>query len=247
MTLPTPPLTLDQVRHLRAPERLVFPEEALVPETQLHRELCMLLYQLLRDYLEGSATVGSDQFVYWVADDPTQCLAPDACVRREPSRGLLRSWKTWERGAPEVAVEIVSDSDSPESAWSQKLARYKALGVVELVRFDPEAPGGRLRIWDRAEGDLVEREIDGEIAPSTVLPLTWIVAPADEVPTALRFTAGDAAAPLVPTRAEALRAEAEAHRAEAEALRAEAEAETKARRAAEARVRELEAELKRRG
>jgi Uma2 family endonuclease len=200
----------------------VFPEEALVPETQLHLELRTLLYQLLRDYLGESATVSSEQFVYWMADDPVQCLAPDACVRRGGSRALLRSWKTWERGAPEVAVEIVSDSDSPESAWSEKLARYKQLGVVELVRFDPEAAqGNRLRVWDRAEGDLVERDLEAEVAPSTVLPLTWIVAPADEIPAALRFTAGNVAAPLVPTRAEA-------------------------RRDAEARIAALEAELKRR-
>lgn len=230
MTLPSPPLLPNQVRHLRAPQRLVFPEEALVPETQLHLELRTLLYQLLRDYLGARATVSSDQFVYWVADDPTQSLAPDACVRRGAPSDLLRSWKTWERGAPEVAVEIVSDSDAPESAWLHKLALYKKLGVLELVRFDPEAaPDGRLRVWDRAEDDLVERALEGEIAPSTVLPLTWIVAPADEIPSALRFTSGDAQAPLVPSRAEARRSESEA------------------RRAAEARIAELEAELKRRG
>jgi hypothetical protein len=163
----------------------------------------------------------------------------------------VRSWKTWERGAPEVAVEIVSDSDAPAPTWANKLARYKKLGVVELVRFDPAAAeGSRMRVWDRAEGDLVEREVEADVAPSTVLPLTWLVAPSEELPAALRFTSGGPSAPLVPGRTEARRAEAAARLAEAEARRAEAEArraEAEARRAAEQRVAELEAELKRRG
>lgn len=115
MTFPSPPLPRNQIRHLQAPQRLVFPEEALVLETQLHLELWTLLYQLLRDYLGDAATVSSDQFVYWAADDPTQAPAPDACVRRGGAAELLRSWKTWERGAPEVTVEIVS---SPLAAAS---------------------------------------------------------------------------------------------------------------------------------
>jgi hypothetical protein len=110
------------------------------------------------------------------------------------------------------------------------------MGVIELLRYDPAAPeGARLCVWDRLDGDLVEREVDEESTPSMVLPVVWTVAPADELSAALRIrTSSDGG--LVPTRAEAQRAEAEARRAEAEA-----------RRAAEARVAELEAELKRRG
>lgn len=55
----------------------------------------------------------------------------------------------WERGAPELAVELVSDSDASESAWAAKLQRYRRLGVRELVRFDCEASESGLRVWDR--------------------------------------------------------------------------------------------------
>jgi Uma2 family endonuclease len=215
----------------------VFPDEALVPETQLHLELRTILYQLLRDFLGDSVTVACDQFVYWVADDPSEVLAPDACVRRAPADGLLKSWKTWERGAPEVAVEIVSESDSSEAAWRDKLGRYRRVGVSELVRFDASAsPPGRLRVWDRLDGDLVEREVEGEAALSTVLPCAWVVAPADDLPVALRLRSAGADAALVATRAEARRQEAEARRQE----RAEAGARVAALEAELARLRGAE-------
>jgi Uma2 family endonuclease len=243
-----PLLDLSRARHLQAPVRRVFPESALVPETQLHLELRTILYQLLKDFLGDAATVSCDQFVYWAADDPAEVLAPDAAVRRTPAGGLLRSWKTWERGAPEVAVEIVSDSDAGIPAWQEKLRRYDRMGVLELVRFDPQTTGAeRLRIWDRVDGDLVERLVEGNAAPSSVLPCAWEVAGADDLPVALRLRDG-LSGELIPTRAEARLREVEARRQEAEARRQEAEArrrEAEARHAAEARVLELEAELER--
>ncbi len=204
-----------------------------MPETQLHLELRTLLYQLLSDYLGLEVTVGSSQFVYFDAEDPKQCVAPDAYVRQDPRGDPIRSWKTWERGAPEVAVEIISESDAAAWMWADKLARYRKLGVLELLRFEPEAPSGpKLRIWDRVQGSLVEREISGDVAPSLVLPLEWRVGYAEGHLHALRIA--DAGI-LIPTRSEARKAEAEARKAEAEA-----------RKAAEARIQELEAELRRR-
>lgn len=82
-------------------------------------------------------------------------------VQLKPGAGKSRSGKTWERGAPDVAVEIVSPSHAPSLAGSEKLERYQSLGVRELVRFDPEARPGEpaLRIWDRVEDRLLERDL----------------------------------------------------------------------------------------
>jgi Uma2 family endonuclease len=137
-----------------------------VPESQLQFELRVLLYHLLRDHL-GLATVGSGQFIYYHAGDPGRCVAPDVYVRLTPRIELIRSWKTWERGAPDIAVEIVSDSDAPQLAWTEKLRRYQSLGVRELIRFDPAAnPEERpLRVWDRMQDSLLERELDGHANP----------------------------------------------------------------------------------
>lgn len=220
----------DRPRYLGQRVPLLFSEEAEVPETQVHFELRVLLYQLLCDHLGLDAIVGSDQFVYYEAGDPARCLAPDVYVQLKPPAGKIRSWKTWERGAPEVAVEIVSPSDAPALPWSDMLARYQSMGVSELVRFDPEARSGQpvLRIWDRVDGQLLERDLAKGSFPSSVMNLRWIVAGADDHASALRITQSIDSNALVLTRGEARQAEAEA------------------RQAAERRVLELEAELRRR-
>ena len=165
----------------------------------------------------------------------------------------------------EIAVEIISDDDRAPEVWSAKLQRYRQMGVAELVRFDPESVSdAKLRVWNRVDGALVEREVHGSGAPSLIQDMDWVLAPADGFELALRIATGEESRQLVLTRAEARQAEAEARaearqaeaearQAEAEARQAEAEArqaeanarqaEAEARRIAEARVRELEAEL----
>lgn len=208
-------------RYLEPVVPVVFPEEADVPETQLHLDLRTLLYQLLSDYLGAYFTVGSDQFVYFDASDPGQSLAPDVLVRATPRGAPIRSWKTWERGAPDVAVEIASENDSGDVEWQRKLSRYRRVGVRELIRFDPEAaPGQRLGVWDRIDGALTQREVLGDAAPSSVLDVHWVTAAADGHEIALRIASPEPAQ-LIPTRLEA-------------------------REVAERRIVELEAELRRR-
>ncbi len=246
MAAHSPASSPERPRYIEQLAPVVFPESAKVPESQLHLDLRTLLYHLLQDALGEAFTVGSDQFVYFDASDPSACLAPDVYVGLSPRQGFIRSWKVWERGAPAVAVEIVSDSDAPELPWQEKLARYRRLGVQELIRFDPITEGKRLRVWDRVEGALTEREVSGDRARSLVLKLEWVVAPAEALPQALRV-AHDGE--LVSTRREAQQAEASARQAQALAL----QAETQARQAAEAReqaavarIKKLEAELQRR-
>jgi len=226
------PLTAEErPRYLVAVEPLLFPESAEMPESELHLELRTLLYQLLKDYLGLGATVGSDQFVYYDASDPKKVLAPDVYVQLKPPTSKIKSWKVWERGAPDVAIEILSDSDASAADWAEKVRRYAALGVTELVCFSPESPLA-LRIWDRVDGVLRERVVGAQSAPSLVLELTWLVAPAEGNVSTLRIST-PAGAPVL-SRIEAREAESRAR-----------EAESRAREAAEARVRELEALLKR--
>jgi Uma2 family endonuclease len=217
----------------RAPEPVHFPEEGLVPESKRHLKLRTLLFQLLERRLAAIARIGSDQFVYWNASNPKRCLAPDVFLRRGGPDETFGSWKTWERGAPELAVEIASES---EEDWDETLARYQELGVLELVRFEESAPvGARLRVWDRVQGDLVERALEVDAAESNVLGAFFVVAPADDLPVSLRVAATADGGGLWATAEEDRRAE--------EGARREAE---RARDEAARRVTELEAELARR-
>lgn len=231
-------------RYHRAPRELHFPVEAEVPESKRHLDLRTALYTIIRSAFGESASIGSDQFVYWDASDPSKCLAPDLFVRRGEPDMSFGSWKTWERGAPELAVEIISDSDAPERVWEEKLERYHAAGIEEIVRFDPEeAEGERLRIWDRVDGDLVERVLEGDLSPCWTLGGAFLVQEDEKLGPMLRLSRDARGEQLWPTPEESHRAEARAREAEARAR----EAETRAREAAEARVRELEEELRRRG
>jgi Uma2 family endonuclease len=199
-----------------AEQRVHFPVEAEVPESKRHLQLRTLLFQFLELAFANEAAIGCDQFVYWDATDPRVCLAPDAFVRFGQPDDLFQTWKVWERGAPDVAVEIISSSDNSESDWREKLAKYRSLGVSELVRFDPEA-SEPLRVWDLVAGDLLERALATR-AVSRYLRGFWVTAEQPGVGLALRLSRDEDGTLLYLTPAES----------------------------AEQRVRELEAELRRR-
>jgi Uma2 family endonuclease len=181
-----------------------------MPESKLHLKIRTLLFSILETFREH-VTIGSDQFIYWNAADPSRCVAPDAFVRLGAPDTIFTSWKTWERGAPELAIEIVSDSDAPEGSFDEKVHRYHELGVQELIRFDPNAPEGeRLRAWSRVEGDLVERVVENDRTPCVPLNLMWVVVPAADCPAALRLAQDEEGRELVLTEAEFEKARADA-------------------------------------
>ena len=220
-----PPVrSLPELRYVRAPEPLEFPEAALMPESKTRLVLRTFLFRLLRFALGPAHRVGSEQFLYWNAADATLSLAPDAMVRLNVPDARFKTWKTWEEGGvPDLAIEVVSDSARSDATWSSKLADYRAIGVKELVRFDPAAPEGkRVQVWDRVREDLVERVIGEDRTPCLTLGLNWVVCPVEEEPVGLRLI--DDAGRL---------------------LEVPEEAEARGRLAAEARVRELEEQLRR--
>jgi Uma2 family endonuclease len=210
----------------------------------------MLLKLFLRTLCGDEHAVSADMFVYWIAnaDDDTARRAPDAAVKLDLPAATLRghgSWKTWELGVPELTVEVLSLSDTREK-WTlaEKRDAYAAMGVLEFVCFDvdaPQSPTGsepaRLRVWDRIDGDFVERVVENDRTPCVTLSVAlgadieWTVAPAGPYPVALRLVRDGV---LVPSPEEATAA------ANARADSAEAEAA-----AAKARIRELEALLSR--
>jgi Uma2 family endonuclease len=221
-----------ELKYLRAPNAIHFPEEGEMPEGYTHLVLRTFLFRLLRFALGPEHSVGSDQFVYWDGSDPRRVLSPDVFVRLGVAQTSFGSWKTWEQGGvPQLAVEIVSPNEGDGVAWETKLTRYQELGVQELVRFDPEgAEGRRLRVWDRIQESLAERQVAGDRAPCVLLGLHWTVCPVEGQPVGLRLV-DDAGLLLEAPEEKEARGRAEEARGRAEA---------------EARVRELEAELARR-
>lgn len=239
------------LRHVRPVRPLAFPcsepWEEHVGQSKRHLGMCTLLASLLRRAIGEGDSYGADQFVYWNGRDDRRCLAPDGFVKLGVKDELFDSWKTWERGVPELAIEVLSPSDSPERwTYEEKLERYHELGVRELVVFHVESPVGmRLRAYDRIDDDLVERVVEGERTPCLTLgeSYAWVVAPAGELGETLRLEEDGVLVATDVEDAESERARAEAERSRAESERARAETERARADAAEARLRELEARL----
>ncbi|MEO7331232.1 MAG: Uma2 family endonuclease [Minicystis sp.] len=212
-----------------------------MPETNRHLELRTALYLILKRELASVATLGSEQFVYWDPTSAKKNLAPDAFVRLGVPHQTFRTWKTWERGAPELGVEIVSDSDEGEPDWNEKLERYRSAGIREVVRFHPEDRERPIRIWDAVDGDLVERApSDPALLVCETLGLWWVVVEDRLLGAMLRLSRDREGANLLPTPDEG---EAKAREGEAKAREGETQAregETQAREAATELQRENE-------
>jgi len=184
-----------------------------MPEGTRHSRLCEIMYQLLRVVVGPASTVGADQFVYFVAGEPKRKCAPDAFVKLGVPQAEFLSWKTWEDGTPELCVEILSASDTKEKlTLKQKLTRFHAMGTSEVLVYDVDAsPGSRLRAWDRIDGELRSRAIDGDVTRCKTLGLWFVIAPcADEgQEAALRLSHDPEGHSLIGTSAEKERAEKE--------------------------------------
>lgn len=243
-TSPSRPRYLPRHRYVREPEPIEFPEsepwEEHVSETKRHLENRTALYLVLRDAFAATASIGCDQFVYWDPEDPRRCLSPDAFVKLGIPDSPFPIWKTWERGAPDLGVEIISKSDHRDDDWDDKLQRYRAAGIQEVVRYDATDVERPIRIWDNVGGDLVERAADDrDLLHCQTLDLWWCAVVDERGYRMLRLARDREGHDLLPTpdeaRMEAERARRKAERAQREEEKARLEAE-KARLDAERKL-----------
>src|SRR5262249_41078506 len=123
----------NQRRYLRAPVPLHFPVEEEMPETRRHLFLRTTLFEVVQAAFGARATVGSEQLVFWDPTNPDRRCAPDLFVRLGVPDGWFDSWKTWERGAPHLVVEIVGKSDAADAPWDVKMDRFRRIGIREVV------------------------------------------------------------------------------------------------------------------
>ena len=146
-----------------------------------HLHLCRALYDMIRAVCVPEHTVGADQFVYFDAANPKRCLAPDGFVTLDVPDHDFESYLVWEEGTPDLAFEVLSPSDSPERwTFEEKLRRYHALGVRELVVFHVDAdPGERLRAWDRIDNELAARDAERKRAEERIAELEKLFAARD--------------------------------------------------------------------
>ena len=202
--------------------------------------------------------IGSDQFFAWREDEPLVRVSPDVyLIDDPPPRPLPSMWQTWLAGhrPPRFALEIVS-GERWRKDYQDNPPKYAQLGSLELVVFDPEVATSQVRNSERVPLQVFRRDADGAFirvhrgdGPARSDELNaWLVIEREGAAATLRVARDAAGVSLVPDQDEVL-AEAERGRAEAERGRMEAERtgeqERQARIAAEQKLAEIDAELRR--
>jgi len=249
----------------RGPDPTIYPVEEKVGEDILQRWIMELLRPLVDRWFRTrgiEAFVGADQFVYYRPHSPIERVSPDIFVLpgvRPDAR--VPSWKTWERGiVPSFALEIASKDW--EKDYVEAPERYAAVGVSELIVFDPDPAGHpegiAWQVFRRVRNRPLTRiEVSqGDRVRSKVLGC-FLRAVGEHESLRVRLGTGPRGDDLFPTGEESERAAKEAERAAKEVERAAKEDERAAREAERAakdaaiavrdaalkRVAELEAKL----
>jgi Uma2 family endonuclease len=221
----------------RAPRPIFYSERDGKPmgETEIHvLELIRVLEVLRARYADQpNVYVFGNMMFYYEEGNSRASVSPDVCVVfGVPKLPLRRVYKLWDEAPPAAVFEITSRSTRQEDLV-KKRALYERIGVEEYYLYDPLAeylnpPFQGYRLED-GQYRAIESGPDGTfISVSLSLHLRLMDG---------RLELFDAAT------GERLLSPSE--RAQAESERAQVEAE--ARRAAEARVAELEALLRERG
>ncbi len=259
----TPTMQPQAVVSLRYPVRpdlqaWVLPE-GKVPEATAHQMAVYRIYGLLLAWSqrigpERSARIAADLAIRWLEQHPRTGADPDVCVLEPAPADFddLKSLRLWEPGRvpPRLAIEVVSSS-LPHKDYGSIQERYAAMGVGELVVFDPLLHGPRslggpvpLQLWRRDATQAFERvQFGSDPVHSEVLD-AWFIADGRD----LQISSDRRGTQRWLTAEERLgTAQADAERAQADAERAQADAEREhqARLSLEQRVRELESKLAR--
>ena len=263
------PLAVVSVRYPVRPklEAWVLPE-GKVPEATAHQMAVYRIYGLLlawsqRIAPERSVRIAADLAVRWMREHPRTGADPDVCVLEPapPDFDDLRSLRLWEPGrvAPRLAIEVVSAS-LPHKDYGSIQERYAALGVEELIVFDPllhgpKALGGPvpLQLWKRDATHAFDRLSFGAEPVHSEVVDAWFVAEGRDLNISTdrrgsqrwltdqeQLVGAQAAFEKARLAREQAQAQAEQARAQAERAMAEAEAERQARLDLERRLRELE-------
>jgi hypothetical protein len=172
-----PPLAVVSVRYPVRPklEAWVLPE-GKVPEATAHQMAVYRIYGLLLAWAARirparSVRIAADLAVRWLQAHPRTGADPDVCVIEPgpPDFDDLRSLRLWEPGrvVPRLAIEVVSAS-LPHKDYGSIQERYAALGVEELIVFDPLLHGPKslggpvpLQLWKRDATHAFERRSFG--------------------------------------------------------------------------------------
>ena len=125
---------------VKVPPEIEYPESDGKPmgETELHRDWTIRILDILRQRYRGQAVyVASDLLLYYEEGSPTKFIVPDCFVVLNCATHRRRTFQTWKEGRfPDVVIEVTSRSTSRTDMVDKPII-YEVMGVQEYFLFDP--------------------------------------------------------------------------------------------------------------
>jgi len=114
-------------------------------ETQRHKMQMDLLIEVLYPWLEqrDNGYVGGNMFVYYSSQQlkNQDFRGPDFFAVLDVPKGERKSWVVWDEGkAPDVIIELLSESTAQQDKTIKKLIYQNQLRIPEYFWYDPFAP-----------------------------------------------------------------------------------------------------------
>ncbi|MGJ3247368.1 MAG: Uma2 family endonuclease [Elainellaceae cyanobacterium] len=120
-------------------------DDGEVMETQRHQYQMDLLIEGLQSWLDAreDGYVGGNMFVYYSVTQAKnrEFKSPDFFVALGVPKGERKSWVCWEEEkAPDVVIELLSDSTAAADKGQKKLIYERRMHVPEYFWYDPFNP-----------------------------------------------------------------------------------------------------------
>jgi Uma2 family endonuclease len=114
-------------------------------ETQRHKMQMDLLIEVLYPWLKqrDNGYVGGNMFVYYSSHQlkNQDFRGPDFFAVLDVPKGERKSWVVWDEGkAPDVIIELLSESTAQQDKTIKKLIYQNQLRVPEYFWYDPFSP-----------------------------------------------------------------------------------------------------------
>jgi Uma2 family endonuclease len=120
---------------------IYYPESDGKPmgETDVHIDALIYLREALRDYFrdDPQVYVAGNMLLYYEEGNPAACVAPDIFVVRGVAKGERRTYRLWEEGQPPCVVFEITSRGSRLEDLGTKRAVYAMLRVQEYFLYDP--------------------------------------------------------------------------------------------------------------
>jgi len=109
-------------------------------ETDLHRDWMFRLLEIFRQrYAKQQVYIAGDLLVYYLEGTPSKFIVPDCFVVLDHPPGLRRTFQTWkEKRVPDVVFEVTSRGTSSVDIIDKPVI-YEKMGVKEYFLYDPTA------------------------------------------------------------------------------------------------------------